>query len=191
MQNQFGLMINRFYRWIYFRFIKWELVGELPKIDKMILPVISHTHWHDFLMGILIRNVINEEINFVGKKEIFGPITGWFFRLMGGTSVDRDSSSNSVQAIVKIFKQKKVFRLALAPEGSRKKVKEWKTGFYHIAKSAKVPICLVAFDYGKKQIVFHPAFYPSDNIENDIKYLKAKVDGVVGKIPKYSWVNES
>ena len=182
--------MNKFYKWIYFRVIKWELIGEFPKIDKMVLPVVSHTHWNDFLLGILIRNVINKQINFVGKKEIFGPLTGWFFKMMGGTSVDRASNSNTVDAIANIFKQKKVFRLALAPEGTRKKVKDWKTGFYHIAKIAKVPICLVAFDYGKKQIVFHPEYYPSGNIEKDINFLKKQFKGVVGKIPDYSWVYE-
>ncbi len=109
---------------------------------------------------------------------------------MGGASVDRDSNSNTVIAIANIFKQKKIFRLALAPEGTRKKVNKWKTGFYHIAKTAKVPICLVAFDYGKKQIVFHPAFYPSNSIEKDMIFLKKQFKGVVGRIPKYSWVDE-
>ncbi len=66
--------MNNFFRWIYFNVLKWELVGQMPKIDKMVLPVVPHTHWYDFLLGILIRNVINEEINFVGKKEIFGPV---------------------------------------------------------------------------------------------------------------------
>ena len=114
--------MNSFFKWIYFNVLKWKLVGEMPKINKMVLPVVSHTHWNDFLMGILIRNVINEQINFVGKKEIFGPLTGWFFKMMGGTSVDRGSNSNTVSAITEIFKQKKIFRLALAPEGTRKKV---------------------------------------------------------------------
>ena len=183
--------MNIIYKWIYFRVLNWKLIGELPKIDKMVLPVISHTHWVDFIMGILIRNVINEEINFVGKKEIFGPITGWFFKIMGGTPVDRGSNSNTVGSIVSIFKEKTIFRLALSPEGTRKKVKNWKTGFYHIAKQAKVPICLVAFDYGKKQIVFHPPFYPTDNMDDDMFFLKNQFKGVIGKIPQYSWIFEN
>ena len=190
MQNLNGMKMSKFFKWIYFKVLKWQLIGEFPKIDKMVLPVISHTHWNDFLMGILIRNVINEEINFVGKKEIFGLFTGWFFKMMGGTPVDRDSVSNTVESIVSIFKKKRIFRLALAPEGTRKKVKNWKTGFYHIAKKAKVPICLVAFDYGKKQIVFHPAFYPTDNMKKDMNFLKKQFDGVTGRVPEYSWVNE-
>ena len=60
--------MSNFFKWIYFKVLKWKLVGEMPKIDKMILPVIPHTHWNDFLMGIIIRNVINERINFVGNR---------------------------------------------------------------------------------------------------------------------------
>ena len=188
MQTQYGLQMSSFFKWIYFRVLGWKLVGEMPKIKKMILPVIPHTHWNDFLMGIIIRNVIDEKINFIGKKEIFGPLTGWFFRIMGGTSVQRNSKSNTVNVIAELFQKKEIFRLALSPEGTRKKVKDWKTGFYHIAKVAKVPICLVSFDYGKKQIVFHKLFYPTDNIKEDMKFLKSQFVGVVGRIPERSWV---
>jgi len=190
MQNQYGNQMNKFFRWFYFKILKWKLIGEIPKIDKMILPVIPHTHWNDFFMGIIIRNVIDEKINFVGKKEIFGPLTGWFFEIMGGTSVERNSKSNTVNSIVEIFKTRRVFRLALSPEGTRKKVKDWKTGFYHIAKLANVPICLVSFDYGKKQIVFHKLFYTTNNMKKDMSFLKGQFKGVVGRIPEYSWVYE-
>ena len=190
MQNQYGNQMNKFFRWFYFKILKWKLIGEIPKIDKMILPVIPHTHWNDFFMGIIIRNVIDEKINFVGKKEIFGPLTGWFFKIMGGASVERNSKSNTVNSIVDIFKTRRVFRLALSPEGTRKKVKDWKTGFYHIAKLANVPICLVSFDYGKKQIVFHKLFYTTNNMKKDMNFLKGQFKGVVGRIPKYSWVYE-
>ena len=156
--------MNIIYKWIYFKVLKWKLIGELPKIDKMVLPVISHTHWVDFIMGILIRNVINEEINFVGKKEIFGPITGWFFKIMGGTPVDRGSNSNTVGSIVSIFKKKTIFRLALSPEGTRKKVKNWKTGFYHIAKSANVPLICGYLDYEKKIAGLGPCFFVSNSL---------------------------
>ena len=188
--NQYGSQMSNFFKWIYYKVLKWRLVGEMPKIDKMILPVVPHTHWNDFLIGIIIRNVINEKINFIGKKEIFSPITGWFFKIMGGISVERNSRSNTVNSIVKIFERKKIFRLALAPEGTRKKVEDWKTGFYLIAKLANVPICLVSFDYGKKQIVFHKLFYPTNNMKKDLTFLKSQFKGVVGRIPKYSWVYE-
>ena len=117
-------------------------------------------------------------------------MTGWFFNIMGGTSVERNSRSNTVNSIVKIFERKKIFKLALAPEGTRKKVEDWKTGFYHIAKLANVPICLVSFDYGKKQIVFHKLFHPTDNMRKDLTFLKRQFKGVVGRIPENSWVYE-
>ena len=158
MQNQYGNQMNKFFRWFYFKVLKWKLIGEMPKIDKLILPVIPHTHWNDFFMGIIIRNVIDEKINFVGKKEIFGPLTGWFFKIMGGTSVKRNSKSNTVNSIADIFKRKRVFRLALAPEGTRKLADEWKTGFYHIAVMANCKILPVSFDWKKREVKIFKLF---------------------------------
>tara|TARA_B100000686_G_scaffold355351_1_gene473233 strand:- start:14212 stop:14760 length:549 start_codon:yes stop_codon:yes gene_type:complete len=179
--------MRKIYKCIYFNFLKWKIIGQFPKIDKMIIAVVPHTHWNDFFLGLLIRRIIGEPIHFVGKKELFGPLSGWFFKSLGGHPVNRDSNQNTVNSIAEIFKQKKIFRLALSPEGTRKKVNEWKTGFYYVAKLAKVPICLVAFDYGKKEIVFHPPFYPTMDKNNDINFLKKQFKGVIGKVPEYSW----
>ena len=79
--------------------------------------------------------------------------------------MNRQKNENKVDTIAKIFQEKEVFRLAIAPEGTRKKVSEWKTGFYYMALKANVPIIPVAFDYGKKQVVYHAPFYPTGNID--------------------------
>jgi 1-acyl-sn-glycerol-3-phosphate acyltransferase len=86
------------------------------------------------------------------------------------------------------FLKNKVFRLAIAPEGTRKKVTKWKTGFYYIALKANVPIIPVAFDYGKKQVVYNEPFYPTGNIESDIAHLESYFIGVTGKNPELSYV---
>jgi len=161
-------------------------MGEFPKLDKCVVAVVPHTSWLDFFLGLLVRKVINQEINYIGKKSLFNPPFGWYFRWMGGAPIDRSKSSDTVTAIANIFNEKKVFRLALSPEGTRKKVDKWKTGFYYIAKTAKVPIVLVAFDYGNKQIKFSEPQEPSENIEQDFKTYKAFFKGVVGKIPEYT-----
>lgn len=97
-------------------------------------------------------------------------------------------NENKVDTIAKIFQEKEVFRLAIAPEGTRKKVSEWKTGFYYMALKANVPIIPVAFDYGKKQVVYHAPFYPTGNIDADIKILETYYVGVVGKKPELSYI---
>lgn len=101
--------------------------------------------------------------------------------------MDRSKNSNTVDSIADIFNQRKVFRFALAPEGTRKKVTALKTGFYHIAKKANVPIVMVAFDFGKKQVKIAEPFMASDDIQNDFKNIRAFFKGVKGKIPEYSY----
>jgi 1-acyl-sn-glycerol-3-phosphate acyltransferase len=148
--------------------------------------VVPHTSWVDFFLGLLIRRVINQDINFIGKKSLFKGPFGWYFKWMGGAPIDRSKSSDTVTAIAKIFDEKKVFRLALSPEGTRKKVEQWKTGFYYIAKAANVPIVLVAFDYGHKQIKFSQPYIPTEDIEEDFKIYKNFFKGSIGKIPEYT-----
>ena len=73
---------------------------------------------------------------------------------MGGSPINRDKNENNVTTISEIFNQRELFRLAIAPEGTRKKVNRWKTGFYHIALKANVPILLVNFNYKVKKVSF-------------------------------------
>ena len=173
-------------KFIYFKLLGWKTVGEFPKINKCVVAVVPHTSWMDFFLGLLIRRVINQDINFIGKKSLFNSPFGWYFKWMGGAPIDRSKSSDTVTAIANIFNEKEVFRLALSPEGTRKKVDKWKTGFYYIAKAANVPIVLVAFDYGNKQIKISEPQIPSENMNEDFKTYIGFFKGVVGKIPEYT-----
>ena len=164
---------------IIFSFFKWKILGKFSKVPKYIIAVAPHTSFYDFFIGILVRNIINEKINFIGKKELFGPLTGWFFRSLGGVPVERNSKKDTVSSIVEIFNKRKKFKLAIAPEGTRKKVKKWKTGFYYIALKAKIPIMPVAFDYNNKNVIVHSLFYPTGNIEEDFKNLYKKYKNVL------------
>ena len=133
--------------------MRWKFKGDFPsQLKKYIIIAAPHTSWVDFPIAILARNASGEKINFVGKNTLFKGPFGWFFRSLGGAPVDRSKNNKTVDAIVDIFKEKEVFRLALSPEGTRKKVEKWKTGFYYIAKGASVPIVMATLDFGKKQI---------------------------------------
>lgn len=174
-------------KFIYFKVLGWKLIGTFPKIDKCVVIVVPHTSWIDFLLGLLVRRVFNEEINFIAKKSLFRPPFGWYFRWMGGAPIDRSKNSDTVNAIAGVFNGRKQFRLALSPEGTRKKVDQWKTGFYYIAKSAQVPIVMVAFDYGKKQVKVSELYYPTENKEEDFATYTSFFRGVIGKIREYSF----
>ena len=177
-------------KFIYFKLLGWEITGNTNfsnnTIKKAVIIAVPHTSWHDFYIGIILRKVSGIKTNFVGKKELFKWPFGWYFRYVGGAPLDRTSGQNKVQAIAKLFEGKDEFRLTLAPEGTRKKVKEWKTGFYYIAKEAKVPIIMFTLDFKNKRNNISEPFYPTDDIEADFKFMKSFFKGVVGKKPEYS-----
>ena len=174
-------------KFIFHKLLGWKIVGAFDKsIPKSVVIVVPHTSWHDFYVGAFSRKLLKTQINFVAKKELFKWPFGAYFRWMGGTPLDRTSGQNKVEAIANIFSDKEEFRMAMAPEGTRKKVDRWKTGFYYIATEAKVPIIPVSFDYKTKTVKIGEAFYPTGNIEPDITELHKFFNGVIGKIPEYT-----
>ncbi len=175
---------------IYFKILGWKVVGNTScskdTVKKAVIIAAPHTSWQDFIIGVLLRKVLDLKTNFVGKKELFvGPL-GWYMRTIGGAPIDRHTKENKVEAIAKLFKDRDEFRMAMAPEGTRKKVEEWRTGFYYIAKAAKVPILMFTLDFENKQNKISEPFYPTDNMEADFKFMRDFYKGVKGKIPEYS-----
>jgi 1-acyl-sn-glycerol-3-phosphate acyltransferase len=127
------------------------------------------------------------QINFVGKKELFVFPFGYYFRAVGGAPLDRTGGKNNVDATAEVFEKHETFRLALSPEGTRKKVTELRTGFYYIALKANVPIVPVAFDFGKKEVKIGEPFTVTGNYEEDMKQILPFYKGVIGKIPERSY----
>lgn len=176
------------YKFIFTTIFKWKVVGNIDEsIKKCVIIAVPHTSWWDFFLGIFSRGILELDINYVAKKELFVFPFGYFFKWTGGTPLNRQKKENKVDSIARIFNEKEVFRLAIAPEGTRKKVTEWKTGFYYIALQAKVPIVPVAFDYGNKQVVYHEPFYPTNNLEADLEFLYSLFRGIKGKNPEKSF----
>lgn len=163
------------------------MIGSWPReVRKSVVIVVPHTSWHDFYLGLLVRRILGVEIKFMAKKELFKPPFGWYFRWMGGTPLDRTAGQNKVDSIAALFRKKEEFRLAIAPEGTRKKVKDWKTGFYYIAKAADVPIVMIAFDFGKKRVKISKSMYPSDDKDRDFDKIRGFYKEVTGKIAHYT-----
>ena len=163
----------------------WRIVGAIdPNVKKCVMMVLPHTSSHDFYLGIFTRGITRLEMNWVGKKELFRFPFGLYFRYMGGEPLDRSGGLNKVDSIAAIFQRKEIFRLAIAPEGTREKVSELKTGFYYIALKANVPIIPVAFDFGKKEVNLGNPIFPSGDIESDLAILKKHFIGVKGKNPE-------
>ena len=183
-------MLKQIAKFIYFKLLGWQISGNenfsKNEVSKSVIIALPHTSWHDFYIGVLLRKIAGVKTNFVGKKELFKWPFGYYFRSLGGTPLDRTPGQNKVEAMAQLFEGKDEFRLMLAPEGTRKKVTKWKTGFYYIAKNAGVPIIMFTLDFKNKKNHISEPFYTTDNIEADFKYMKSFFEGVLGKKPEYS-----
>ncbi|MBT8244620.1 MAG: acyltransferase [Winogradskyella sp.] len=182
--------MKAFAKLIYFNILGWKIVGNKnfskDIIKKAVIIAAPHTSWHDFFIGLYLRKITGVKTNFIGKKELFTWPFNYYFKAIGGRPVDRTSGQNKVEAIAQLFKGEQEFRLTLAPEGTRKKVTEWKTGFYYIAKAANVPIIMFTLDFKNKQNKISEPFYPTEDKEADFKFMEAFFEGVEGKVPEYS-----
>ncbi|MFI8380324.1 1-acyl-sn-glycerol-3-phosphate acyltransferase [Leeuwenhoekiella sp. NPDC079379] len=165
----------------------WHIRGKFPsEVSKMVVIAVPHTSWHDFYMGILFRGALGERINFLGKKELFKWPFGLFFRSLGGTPLNRVKGQNQVEQIAALFDTEELFRLALSPEGTRKKVETWKTGFYYIALKAQVPILPITMNFKDKEHHIGSLFYPTGDISQDMLELRLFFKDIQGKIPEKS-----
>ena len=183
------------YNFILKKIIGWSIEGNISlskeSVDKCIIIAAPHTHWLDLFLGILIRGVINFKSNFLAKKELFFFPLNIILRSIGGVPVDRSSKNNKVKIIADIFKKNNEFRIALSPEGTRTSVQKFKTGFYFIAKEAKVPIIMVTLDYMNKKSVISDPFYTTSNFQSDFNFIENYFDGVIGKVKEYSFYKKN
>ena len=174
-------------RWLailYLKMIGWRREGSLPDIPKYVMIVAPHTSNWDFPIGLAFAFDLKLRGYWLGKDSIFQwPLHG-FFRWLGGIPIDRSRSSDVVAQMVQIFKERAKLTMVLAPEGTRKKVAYWKSGFYHIARGADVPIVLAFIDYLRKAGGIGPVFKPSGDIETDMEYIRAFYATVTGKHPE-------
>lgn len=160
-------LIARFIFWL----TGWRTAGQVPPIKKFVAILAPHTSGWDVVYGFLAKFIFQINFSFFGKKEIFDAPYGFIFKALGGIPVDRGKDSNLVGQAVKTFAERDEFILALSPEGTRKHVAKWKTGFYYIALNAKVPIVLTYLDYEKKVAGIGPTFYPTGDIDKDIEEI--------------------
>ena len=178
-------MIRLFWK-IYWKISGWKFNGSFPyDIKKMILIVAPHTSWKDVIIGFAARSVLHiDHTKFLGKKELFDGPFGWLFHWLGGTAVDRFSKNGVVDQVVEMFNNKEEFLLAIAPEGTRKRVDKLRTGFYYIAQKAKVPILMVGLDFSKKQMLFSKPFFTSNDQEKDFNRIIDFFAIIKGKHPE-------
>jgi 1-acyl-sn-glycerol-3-phosphate acyltransferase len=153
-------------------------------LPQFIVIVGPHTSNWDFVIGLAYRNILDMNyVGFLGKKQLFKPPFGWLFRKLGGIPVDRSASHNLVDTVAALFAAHERFAIAIAPEGTRKKVEKLKTGFYFIAAKANVPIIMVGLDYKRKTVLFSEPLYTGDQVE-DFETIYHFYRTISGKYPK-------
>mgnify|MGYP001817421260 FL=1 len=168
----------------------WRIEGQLPLIPKFVLVGAPHTSNWDLPFTLLMAFGLRAKIHWMGKEALFrSPFKG-FFQWLGGIPVRRSQSHNLVEESIQQFQRNERLILTIAPAGTRQRVIRWKTGFYHIACGAGVPIALGFLDYRRKAGGIGPVVYPTGDITVDMETIKAFYDGVTGKHPAQSMAVE-
>ncbi len=151
----------------------WKVSVTAPRRDKCVICVAPHTSNWDFILGLAAYRSMGRKANFLMKEFWFFFPLKYILRAFGGIPVPAKKNGSSLtEKIVDLFRKSKYVNLAVTPEGTRSRKEKWRTGFLYISYEAQVPIQLGIIDYAKKEIRINEEFYPSSDIEKDMKYVK-------------------
>jgi len=169
---------------IILKIIGWNAKGEETTIKKFVLIGAPHTSNWDFPLMLMVVLKLKLSVFWMGKHTLFPfPFAG-LMKWLGGIPINRSASHNVVRETVKHYKENKELIVLIPPEGTRRKVSNWKTGFYHIANMANVPILLGYVDAKNKEAGFVDFFYPTGNSEKDMDEIQkfyAPLKGLIAK----------
>jgi 1-acyl-sn-glycerol-3-phosphate acyltransferase len=164
----------------------WKVARNVPNTRKYILIAAPHTSNWDFVLVMLIAFAMDIKVYTMMKKEVLDWKFGSVFKWLGVIPVDRTKSVNTVEQVVEAFKENDDLVIVVSPPGTRKKVRKWKTGFYHMASGANIPIALGFLDYGRKTGGIGGAIHPSGDIKSDMMKIKAFYADITGKHPDHA-----
>jgi 1-acyl-sn-glycerol-3-phosphate acyltransferase len=173
-------------RGLAFSFLKvfgWRLEGRLPDVDKLVVIAAPHTSNWDLPVLLSLAFALRVKACWLGKHTLFRGPLGFLFRWMGGIPVYRSASQNMVAQSVEMFRNSEKLILTIPPEGTRRKVSHWKTGFYYIALGAGTPIAMAFIDYKRKASGVGPTLNPTGNIEADMEIIRNFYANVTAKYP--------
>lgn len=156
------------------RLIGWRIAGRLPDVPRYVMIVAPHTSNWDFPLGVLAKFSLGLEGTWLGKHTLFRfPVAG-LLRWLGGEPIDRTTRHGTTHDAIQRFRERERWILVISPEGTRRRVAEWKTGFHRIAHGAGVPILPVSFDWSTRTITLMEPVRTSDDCEADVKALRAR-----------------
>lgn len=161
----------------------WRIEGRFPDISKYVLIAAPHTSNWDFPITLTMTFALKGKIYWMGKASLFRRPFYWLFRWLGGIPVDRSKSNNMVDQMIRQFAVNDQLVLTIPPAGTRRHVMKWKTGFYYIAAGAGVPVVLGFMNYRTKVGGIGGIFYPTGDIDRDMRQIRAYYSGIHGKHP--------
>ena len=159
----------------------WKVEGTAPGQDKMVVIAAPHTSNWDlpFMLGVAYKFRIR--LNWMGKDSLFKPPFGWLMKALGGIPIDRSKANNVVTQMIEIYDKADQLAVAIPPEGTRSKVRVWKTGFYNIAHGAGVPIAFGFLDYDRKVGGIGGVYTTTGDYDKDIEEIKAFYAEIIAK----------
>jgi 1-acyl-sn-glycerol-3-phosphate acyltransferase len=166
---------NKFTRWLgrsVLRLGGWRIVGPLPDLSKAVLVVAPHSSNWDGFWGMAAKIALGLEVRVLGKTQLFWWPLGPLLRRLGALPVDRRSPRGTVEQAVAIIRDFDRIWFTLTPEGTRKPVEKWKTGFWKIAHDAGVPIITAYFHYPEKLIGISHVFHTSEDMHGDVARIR-------------------
>lgn len=173
----------RWFSLIMLRLLGWRLVGDFPRDKKYVLIGAPHTSNWDFPFTLMFCFAGGAKLYWMGKHTLFSGPAGPLMRWLGGISVDRRQKNSLVEQMIEVYQRSDRLVVAVPPEGTRSRVSEWKTGFYHIACGAGVPIALGYLDFARKQGGVMGLFQPTGDIARDMPQIRERYRDVRGKCP--------
>lgn len=171
-------------RWIsaaYLALAGWKVRGDWPSLDKAVLVAAPHTSNWDGLNMLATAGFYRVKLRWMGKKSLTQGPFGWLLKALGCVPIDRSASHDVVNTMRALFASETHLVLAIPPEGTRSAVQDWKSGFYHIAVAANVPIVISVLDYGTKTVSLAAVVSPSGDYESDLAVIRAHYRDAKGK----------
>lgn len=169
---------------LYLRLFGWRVEGALPATNKAVVIAAPHTSNWDLPFALAVGFVLGVKPSWLGKRELFRGPLGWLLRRLGGVPVDRGTRSNLVQQVVERFGAAERLFLVIPPSGTRRRAPQWKSGFYHIANGARVPIVCAFLDYRRRVGGIGPVITPSGDVAADMPEIRRFYESIAPKHPR-------
>ncbi len=159
----------------------WKIRGDWPPLKKAVLIAAPHTSNWDAIYMLAAAGYFRITLRWMGKASLTKGPFGWVVSALGCVPIDRSARHDVVETMRRAFAATDAMLLAVPPEGTRSLTREWKSGFYHIARTAEVPIILSVLDYGTKTIRIAGVFHPTGDYEKDLAAILEYYRGAAGK----------